>query len=115
MTDLYHITERSAWESALPSGEYRMSTRGVTLEQEGFIHCSRPHQLRAVAERVYGDADDLVVLVIDSDRLGVPLKYESPAPGTDEYPHVYGSIPVAAVTTVVTVTRDESGQFVLPV
>jgi uncharacterized protein (DUF952 family) len=49
MPRLVHITERAAWEAAARAGEYRMSTRGVTLEEQGFIHCSLPHQLRATA------------------------------------------------------------------
>ena len=44
---------------------YRRSTRDVTLERRGFVHCSLFHQLRGVAEQVYADADDRVVLVID--------------------------------------------------
>ncbi|MGC0337975.1 uncharacterized protein (DUF952 family) [Streptomyces sp. SLBN-8D4] len=43
---------------------------------------------------------DLVVLVIDPARLDVPLKYEAPAPGAEEFPHVYGPIPVDAVVDV---------------
>jgi uncharacterized protein (DUF952 family) len=42
-----------------------MSTRDVTLDEQGFIHRSLHYQLRGVAERLYGDAQDLVVLVID--------------------------------------------------
>ena len=77
MTELFHITERMTWEAAQPAREYRISTRGVSLEEQGFIHCSLRHQLRGVAEFVYGDADDLVVLVIDSDRLTSPVRYEA--------------------------------------
>ena len=69
MAELFHITERAVWLEAVPAGDYRMSTRGVTLEQEGYIHCSLRHQLRGVAEYLYGDADDLVVLVIDSTKV----------------------------------------------
>jgi uncharacterized protein (DUF952 family) len=111
---LLHITERRSWEAARAAGEYRQSTRGVTLEQEGFIHCSRPHQLRGVAERFYADADDLVVLVVDPERLGAPVRFEAPVPGAEEYPHVYGPIQVEAVTSVVPVTRDPDGRMVLP-
>jgi uncharacterized protein (DUF952 family) len=114
MTELLHITERTTWESALPAREYRTSTRGVSLAQQGFIHCSLPHQLREVAERFYGDADDLVVLVIDSARLTVPVRYEAPEPGADQYPHIYGPVPVDAVTTVIPVGRDDTGRLVLP-
>jgi uncharacterized protein (DUF952 family) len=114
MTDLFHITERTAWESARQAGEYRLSTRHRTLEDEGFVHCSLRHQLRTVAEFRYGDADDLVVLVIDSTRLQVPLEYESPDGTSESYPHVYGPVPVDAVSEVIAVTRDDTGRLVLP-
>jgi uncharacterized protein (DUF952 family) len=106
MTDaphILHITERSLWEAAQARGAYTMSTRGRTLEQEGFIHCSTRAQLPAVAAFLYGgdDApDDLVVLVVDPARLDAPLKYEAPEPGAEEFPHVYGPIPVDAVVSV---------------
>lgn len=104
MTELLHITERPLWEAARAVGAYEMSTRGRTLQEEGFIHCSLRGQLVAVAEFLYGNRgghDELVVLVIDSDRLSVPLRYEAPAPGTDMFPHIYGPLPVEAVTEVV--------------
>jgi uncharacterized protein (DUF952 family) len=114
MAQLLHITERAAWEAAAGSGEYRMSSRGITLEQEGFIHCSLRHQLRAVAEAVYGDADDLVVLVIDSGRLTSPVRYEAASGRAEQYPHVYGPVPASAVVEVIPVTRDAEGRLILP-
>ena len=114
MTELFHITERAAWESALSAGEYRTSTRGVSLEEQGFIHCSLRHQLRAVAEYIYGDADDLVVLVIDSARLTATVRYEVPEPGAESYPHIYGPLPTGAVTAVIPVGRDDTGRLLLP-
>jgi uncharacterized protein (DUF952 family) len=114
MTELLHITERATWTAAAPAGEYRRSSRGLTLEEQGFIHCSLRHQLRGVAEHIYADADDLVVLVIDDTRLSVPVRYEAPAPDDDEYPHIYGPLPVHAVTEVIPVGRDASGRLVLP-
>jgi uncharacterized protein (DUF952 family) len=103
VTELYHLTERAVWEAAVPSGQYRTSTRNVTLEEQGFIHCSLRHQVRGVAERFYADADDLVLLVIDSAKLVVPVRYEPPAPGADPYPHIYGPLPTTAVTQVIPV------------
>ncbi len=114
MAELFHITERVAWLQAVPAREYRMSTRGVTLEEQGYIHCSLRHQLRGVAELVYGDADDLVILVIDSDRLPAPVRYEAPGPGAEQYPHIYGALAVDAVTGVLTVRRDSAGRLTLP-
>ena len=50
---LYHLALAADWAVAVAAGEYRISTLGVTLEQEGFIHTSRLHQLRATADRFY--------------------------------------------------------------
>jgi uncharacterized protein (DUF952 family) len=116
VTDLLHLARSQDWLGAqrAGSGDYRISTRGRTLEQEGFIHCSLPHQLRGVAEALYADADDLVVLVIDSVRLTDPVRYEAAEAGGEQYPHLYGPLPLDAVMRVVPVSRDETGRFVLP-
>lgn len=114
VTKLLHITERANWSAALRTGEYRLSTRHVTLEEQGYVHCSLPHQLRGVAERVYGDADDLVVLIIDSAKLPAPVRYEAPGPGAESYPHIYGPVPIDAVDEVVEVMRDAAGRLILP-
>ncbi|MEU1345944.1 DUF952 domain-containing protein [Streptomyces sp. NPDC005775] len=107
MTELLHLTERPLWDAARGTGTYEMSTRGRTLHEEGFIHCSLPHQLPAVAELLYGAGgraeagdQDLVVLVIDTERLPAPVRYESLRPGGEEFPHIYGPIPVEAVVGV---------------
>ncbi|MET8974459.1 DUF952 domain-containing protein [Streptomyces sp. NPDC004539] len=90
-----HLTERVLWEEARERGVYEWSTRGKTLADEGFVHCSTREQLAGTAELVYGDGGgDLVVLVIDPERLGAPLKYEG------GFPHVYGGIPAGAVVEV---------------
>ncbi|WP_030147275.1 DUF952 domain-containing protein [Streptomyces sp. NRRL S-455] len=102
-TYILHITERSLWDAAREHGEYRMSTHGRTLAQEGFIHCSTRGQLPSVAAFLYDsceDPDELVVLVVDPGRLDVPVKYEAPEPGAEKFPHVYGPIPVDAVVRV---------------
>jgi uncharacterized protein (DUF952 family) len=40
MSFIHHIAERGDWEQAVRDGEYTTSTRGLTLAQQGFIHCS---------------------------------------------------------------------------
>jgi uncharacterized protein (DUF952 family) len=116
VAELFHITERVTWLEAVTTGEYRMSTRGVTLAEQGFIHCSLRHQLRPVAEFLYGDADagELVVLAIDSERVPATVRYEAPEPDGEKYPHIYGVLPVRAVTEVVDVSRDAEGRLILP-
>lgn len=100
---ILHITERPLWEAARERGVYEMSTRGRTLQEEGFIHCSTREQLPRVADFLYGGydgPDELVVLVVDLARVGVPVRYESVEPGGEEFPHVYGPVPVEAVVDV---------------
>ncbi|MCX4964744.1 DUF952 domain-containing protein [Streptomyces sp. NBC_00654] len=105
---LLHITEEPLWEAARGKGRYEMSTRGRTLGEEGFIHCSLPHQLAGVAQMLYG-ADDqgLVVLVIDPGRLTDPVRYEAVKPGGEKFPHLYGPLPVDAVVEVRPWQREE--------
>ncbi|MEV6837865.1 DUF952 domain-containing protein [Streptomyces sp. NPDC051133] len=100
---IFHVTERSLWEAARAHGAYEVSTRGRTLQEEGFIHFSTQEQLPRIAAFLYGDydgPDDLVVLVVDPARVGVPVRYESMEPGGEEFPHVYGPVPVEAVVDV---------------
>ncbi|MEV5570588.1 DUF952 domain-containing protein [Spirillospora sp. NPDC052269] len=95
-----HIAERHHWESARSSGApYAMSTRGRTLDDEGFIHCSSDlDQVRTVLRAFYSDVppSDLALLKIDTTGLDVRLE---PADG-NLFPHVYGPIPPSAVIEV---------------
>lgn len=94
---VYHVALGDEWEAAREHGVYSISTRGRSLEEVGFIHCARAEQVEGVIERFYSDADDLVLLAIDVDRLDAEV-VDEPAPGgTELFPHVYGPIPVAAV------------------
>lgn len=104
---LWHLAEHAHWEDALRSGagEYHRSTRGAGLAEVGFIHASYPEQLPGVARLLYARAEEpLVVLEIDPGRLaaaGVEVRVEpaDPAdPASTRFPHLYGPLPVAAVT-----------------
>src|SRR5438105_9183926 len=96
---ILHLTERSLWVAARAKGTYEISTRGKTLQDEGFIHFSTRAQLPGTA-RFYDGLDDLVVLVVDPGRLDAPVRWEAPEPGAEAFPHVYGPIPVDAVVAV---------------
>jgi uncharacterized protein (DUF952 family) len=114
VAEIFHLADRAEWLAAARAGEYRISTRGRTLAEQGFIHCSLRHQLRDVAEQYYADADDLVLLAIDTGRVDSPVRYEAPADGGEEYPHLYGPLPAGAVISVVSVRRGATGRFILP-
>jgi uncharacterized protein (DUF952 family) len=97
---IFHITTTEAWERAGQAGTYTISTRGLTLEQEGFIHCSLEEQVEGVRQRSYDDLDDVVLLTIDTDRLAAPWRVEQ-LPGVPQaYPHIYGTLNLDAVIDV---------------
>jgi len=93
---IFHIATAADWDAARASGGYTTSSRGVSLEEEGFIHASRRDQVDGVRSRYYADVTEpLVLLEIDTDLLGVPWR-EDPV-GDDTYPHIYGPLGPGAV------------------
>jgi uncharacterized protein (DUF952 family) len=84
------------------------------FDAEGFIHCSYPRQIQAVANRLFSGRPDLVLLEIDCARLAVPVVDENLEGGTDLFPHIYGALPMAAVVRVHPFPGDAGGRFDLP-
>ncbi|MDX6728249.1 MAG: hypothetical protein QOK49_3054 [Baekduia sp.] len=84
-----------------------------SLETEGFIHCSTPGQVVATADRIFAGSGDLLLLVIDPEQLTAPLKYERAADVGEDFPHVFGTIDLAAVTDTM-VLAEGPGGYVLP-
>jgi glutathione S-transferase len=100
MERIFHIARAADWKEAQRDGAYRVSTLGKHLDQEGFIHLSFAHQVKAVADRFYNGMTDLVLLELDSEQLTAPLRIE-PGEGSDEqFPHLYGEIGLGAVRSV---------------
>jgi uncharacterized protein (DUF952 family) len=90
---IYHIVLPDVWEN-LNAGIYRPAS----LESEGFIHCSFRGQLDGVIERYYSNAESLIILELDSERLMSRVVCE-PSTGNEIYPHIYGPINVDAVVS----------------
>ncbi len=111
MATVFHIATAADWADAQRRGSYTTSTRGVSLEQEGFIHAARREQVPDVWRRYYADAPEpLVLLTIDTDRLRSPWR-EDPV-GDTSYPHIYGPIETAAVVRVQPLdSRGGTGSF----
>jgi uncharacterized protein (DUF952 family) len=112
---IFHIAHKDDWHAAHVVGEYRISTRGATLDQVGFIHSSTAQQLPGVAERFYAtDEAELVVLELDEAVIvaaGVELKYEDAGNG-ELFPHIYGPIRPEYVTEARAARMDSSGRLI---
>ena len=100
---IFVLALRRDWRAAQQAGSYRISTLGQSLDDVGHLHASRAAQLPGVAERHYrGVREALVLLVVDPLLVGVPIVVEN------GYPHLYGPLPVAAVTAVLPVSSADT-------
>lgn len=98
---IYHLALASDWAAAQQAGDYRISTLGRSLEQEGFIHASRADQWRATKQRFYAEVpEELVLLEIDPARLTSELRTEYVTAADDSFPHLYGPLNLDAVVAV---------------
>jgi glutathione S-transferase len=97
---IWHLALESDWTAAVAAGSYRVSTRGLTLDEVGFIHGSSRDQVAGVAARFYSDVTEpLRLLVIDADAVrasGTAVVLEDAGDG-ELFPHIYGPIDTAWV------------------
>src|SRR5690606_10811986 len=114
---ILHIISRDAWESARQSAEIR----APSLDSQGFIHFSTAEQVTRVADNIFPGVQDLMLLVVDVDKLTAPLRWEPPdmpgeeAPPTGElFPHLYGPLNVDAVRAAAAFPSTPDGTFTLP-
>ncbi len=115
-TAVFHICSRAAWAEARSTDAYRADS----LDNEGFIHLSRGHQVLPTARAYFDGVPDLVLLIVDPTLLTAPLVYEAPAPlhpsaspessrpdprASDLFPHCYGPINLDAIIDVIDLAR----------
>ena len=96
---LFHLALKDDWEQAQDPSNYQWSTRGMRLDQVGFIHCSWQEQVAKTFERFYADAGDVLLLEIDPKRLTAPLRADA-IPTGELFPHLYGHLPIEAVRSI---------------
>lgn len=96
---LFHLALEADWKAALQHGDYRVSTRGLSLEQVGFIHLSWQEQVQDTFDRFYADAGAVLSLRIDPKLVFAPLRADAIHTGV-LFPHLYGPLPIASVVEV---------------
>ena len=113
MTFIAHIAIVDDWESAERLGEYEVSTRGVSLEEAGFVHAVALSEVRHVLEEQYADIRyELLLVIIDAENLATSGLEVEQTPGRFRVPgpiYTHGD----AVAAVLSITR-AAGGFVIP-
>lgn len=102
---IYLLVERTIWEQE-PGAPFTTAS----LTTEGFIHCAFDRQVVRSANKFHAQADDLLALVIDIDRLTSPVKEEMAGNG-DLFPHLYGPLNREAVVRIEPLHRGEDGRW----
>ncbi|WP_419808298.1 DUF952 domain-containing protein [Sphingomonas sp.] len=82
--------------------------------RDGYIHLSTATQLTATVDKHYADGGDLHVAEVDLEALGEAIRWE-PSRGGEDFPHLYGSLPLDTVVAYSPLERDDDGQVKLPV
>lgn len=112
---IYHLSTKADWDEAQAAGVYGRSTRDKSFADVGFIHCSLPSQLTEVAEFLYDDCEEeLVVLVMDLPTLesnALTVRFEDGGNGRF-YPHIYAPLPCRLVDDVLPASVDKQGRFI---
>ena len=108
---IYRIADMRDWEAAQASGYFA----SADLATEGFIHCCTAQQIASVANRYYQGQPRLLLLEIDETKVHVPLKWEDLTNAGQSYPHVYGHMPLVAVTRCLELKPGADGRFSSPI
>jgi muramoyltetrapeptide carboxypeptidase len=107
---IYHFAPAADVNAARERGIYRHAS----LERDGFIHCSPSDLVCHVATVNARGLGDLVLVEIDSERVAARIVWENLEGGSRVFPHIYGELPMRAVTRVLGFPAEDDGSFRLP-
>ena len=107
---IYKICPEKLWRAAESDGVFRGSAVDLA---DGFIHFSTAEQAVETAAKHFAGQNDLLLVQVDSDRLGDRLRFE-PSRGGALFPHLYGDLAVAAVSKVEPLPLGTDGKHLFP-
>jgi uncharacterized protein (DUF952 family) len=107
---IYHMCPAEAWDAAMRTGEYRGTADDL---RDGFIHFSTAEQIAESARRHRAGQKGLVLVAVESARLGERLKWEKSRGGA-LFPHLYGALDPAEATSVKPLPLGSDGEHIFP-
>jgi uridine kinase len=106
-------TTANLWEKAKETGHYTQSTIDLKLDDVGFIHATSPDQTIAMLNSHFTDRDDILLLLVDLNKVQPKLKFEAPLSGKPGlFPHIYGPLNIDAVYSTIKPSQDMRGSFI---
>ena len=107
---IYKILSEAEWNQAKHQGQFDGS--GVDLH-DGYIHFSTATQVQQTAAKHFSARHGLVLLAVDTERLGSGIRGE-PSRGGALFPHLYESMSLSAVAWVKPLPIGADGLHVFP-
>jgi uncharacterized protein (DUF952 family)/GNAT superfamily N-acetyltransferase len=110
---LLHLVTTEQWQDAVAGGVIAPPS----LAEVGFVHLSTPEQVHLPAGRLLTGRTDVWLLVLDPARIPAEVRWEPGVPTDPEsmrFPHAYGPVPLAAVTSVLPYRPGPDGRFTPP-
>lgn len=93
---IYKIAPRAQWADAEAAGVFE----GAPIDlADGFIHFSTAAQAKETAAKHFAGQADLLLIAVDTAKLGTALKYEVSRGGA-LFPHLYAPLELSAVVWV---------------
>jgi len=90
---IYKIFRGHEWAELSARG----ATAGAPVDvADGFVHLSTAEQTPETAAKHFAGEDGLMLLAVDTDRLGDALRWE-PSRGGALFPHLYGELRLSDV------------------
>ena len=110
---IYTLVRAADWRAAEQAGAYHGSADD---RHDGFLHFSTAPQLRASAAKHRAGIADLLMVEVSAAALGAALKWEPASGGSRPglFPHLYGALPLLAVTQVVPLPLGADGLHQFP-
>jgi len=107
---IYKISPAADWRAAEQAG--RFTGAPVDLA-DGYIHFSTAEQARETAAKHFRGQGDLLLIAVETDRLGAALRWE-PSRGGALFPHLYAELGMEAVVWVKDLPLGPDGAHVFP-
>ena len=110
MPTIYKILPLSLWTEAQRAGVFRGAAIDLT---DGYIHFSTAAQLAETAAKHFAGREGLLLIAVDTERLGPALRYE-PSRGGALFPHLYAALDPQAARWIAPLQLCADGRHALP-
>jgi uncharacterized protein (DUF952 family) len=107
---IYHMCPAETWREAERAGAYHGTADDL---RDGFIHFSTAARIAESARRHRAGQTGLVLIAVESARLGDRLKWE-PSRGGALFPHLYGALDPTEVTSIRPLPLGPDGEHIFP-